>query len=187
LPLIHLPSRRILSAGLTLCTAIGFLVAFAASSSALGQEVKGDLLKVEYDAQKDVTQISLNPIILISRKHEELRLGAVTGYPGQVKVAPREVILVFVSLTGADVNKYEAARKLTVIIGEQRLPMGETKRAKATQGGLFIETLTISIPMDLFLRMGRAKEVTLKLGFTEVPLTPQQITILRAAGSYMTE
>ncbi len=151
------------------------------------QESKGELVRVDYDAQKDQTQISLNPVVLISRKHEELRLGAVTVYPGRVKVVPREVVLVFVSLTGAEVNKYESARKLTVIIGEQRLPLGESKRSKQLQDGLFIETMTLSIPMDIFLRMGRAKAVTLKLGFTEVPLTPAQLTILRAAGSYMTE
>ncbi len=144
-------------------------------------------MRIDYDAQKDQTRISLNPMVLISRKHEELRLGAVTGYPGKVKVAPREVVLVFVSLSGAEVDKYEASRKLTVIIGEQRLPMGEAKHSKQSEGNLFIEKMTISIPMELFLRMGRAKAVTLKLGFTEVPLTAAQLTILRAAGSYMTE
>lgn len=163
------------------------LTALLSPPAIRAQETQGELVKVQYDPQKDATQISLNPVILISRKHEELRLGAVTGYPGKTKVTPKEVVLVFVSLTAADVNKYESARKLTVIIGEQRLPLGETKRAKQTQNGVFIETMMIGIPMDLFLRLGRAKAVTLKLGFTEVALTPAQLTILRAAGSYMTE
>lgn len=151
------------------------------------QESKGELVKVTYDEQKDVTQVSLNPIILISRKHEELRLGAVTAYQGKVKVVPREIALVFVSLTSTDSNKYEAARKLTVVIDGQRLPIGETKRSKQTQNGLFIETLLVNMPTETFLRMGKAKQVSLKLGFTEVALTPANIVTLRAAGSYMTE
>lgn len=155
--------------------------------SAPAQESKGELVKVTYDEQKDVTQVSLNPIILISRKHEELRLGAITAYQGKVKVVPREIALVFVSLTSTDSNKYESARKLTVVIDGQRLPIGETKRSKQTQNGLFIETLVVNMATETFLRMGKAKEVSLKLGFTEVALTPANIVTLRAAGSYMTE
>jgi len=36
------------------------------------------------------------------------------------------------------------------------------------------------------LQITRAKELTMRLGLTEVKLTTDQITLLRAAASYMT-
>jgi hypothetical protein len=47
--------------------------------------------------------------------------------------------------------------------------------------------MPITIPMDLFLRISQAREVTMKLGFTEIKLTPEHMQILRIAASYMTE
>jgi hypothetical protein len=151
------------------------------------QQSQGELIKVVYDQQKDVTQVTLNPFILVSRKYEELRLGAVTGYQGKVKTKPKEVALIFMSITTSDVNKYETARKLIASVDGERLVFGPAQRSKQAQNGLFVESLMIALPTDDFLRICRAKAVTLKLGFTEVELSPAQITVLRAAASYMTE
>ncbi len=157
------------------------------SAAARAQEGKAQLVKQEYFEKQDVTQITLNPFILASRKFEELRLGAVTSYPGKVKTKPREVALLFVSLSKADTNKYESARMLTIITNEQRYPLGETKRSKQARDSLFIETMAAVIPMDTFVRICWSKEVSIKLGLTEVKLSPDQISLLRAAASYMTQ
>jgi hypothetical protein len=69
----------------------------------------------------------------------------------------------------------------------QRLVLGETRHSKEVQNGLFIESMMIAIPIDDFLRVCRSKQVTMKLGFTEVELSPPQMDILRLAASYMTE
>ncbi|HEY6121501.1 MAG TPA: hypothetical protein VIV66_16190 [Pyrinomonadaceae bacterium] len=151
------------------------------------QEPKDKLIHTEYNAENDVSQLTLNPIIIASRKFEELRLGAVAAYKGKVKTRPEAVALVFLSLSKSDVDKYEAARKLTIVADGQRFPFGEAQRSKQATNGLFIETLTISIPIDVFLRVFRSKEVSLKLGFTEVELLPAQIVIFQAFGSYATE
>jgi len=142
-------------------------------------------VKTEYDTNKDVTQITLNPIILASRKLEELRLGAVTGYPGKVKSKPKEVALVFLSLSKTDESRYELARKLVVVADERKFDWGETQRSKQAQNGLFMETMTATIPVDDFIFVSNAKQVKIKLGLTAVELTTAQISALRVMASYM--
>ena len=168
-------------------SAITLLWVCSLGTRSFSQESKDKLIKLEYNAENDVTQISLNPIIIASRKLEELRLGAVAAYKGKVKTRPDSVGLIFLSLSRSDVNKYESAKRLTIVADGQRYPLGETQRSKQTANGLFIETLTIRIPMDDFVRVFRAKEVSLKLGITEVALSPAQIVIFQAFGSYATE
>lgn len=151
------------------------------------QETKDKLIKVEYNAQNDVTQITLNPIIIASRKLEELRLGTVAAYKGKVKTRPEAVALVFLSLSKSDVDKYESARKLTIVADGQRYPLGEAQRSKQVENGLYIETLTISVPIDDFVRIFRSKDVSLKLGVTQVELSSAQLVIFQAFISYATE
>ena len=169
---------------------IAFIVFIAVSQVmpvAMAQEAKQQQVKVEYDAAKDQTLISLNPFVLASRKFEELRLGAITGYPGRVKTKPKEVVLIFLSLSTSDASKYETIRKLTVTADGQKFLLGEASHAKQAQNNLFIETMSASMQMEDFLRICNAKRVTMKLGLTEVELTTEQIATLRMAASYMTE
>ena len=164
-----------------------FLAFVSFPSPGRAQDTRPQKVTMEYDEQKDITQITLNPIILASRKYEELRLGATASYKGKVRVQPKEVSLIFVSLSAADVDKYESARKLRVLADGQQFALGETQRAKQAQNGLFIESMVAIIPLDIFLRICWAKEVRMKLGLTEVKLSTEHITMLRAAASYMTQ
>lgn len=147
----------------------------------------GQLVKVEYDAGKNFTQISLNPIVLASRKLEELRLGAISGYPGKTRSKPKEIILIILSLSHTDENRYEVARRLTAVADGQRFDWGETRRTKQAQNGLFIEMMVANVPMDDFLFVSKAKVVRIKIGLTEVELSSSQIDILRLTASYFTE
>ncbi len=181
--------QALLRAGPSL-VAISFLTLLpfvSFSSSARRQETTPERVKVAYDEQKDLTQITLNPIILVSRKYEELRLGATTSYKGRVRVKPKEVALIFISLSASDVDKYESARKLKVVADGQQFALGETQRSKQAQQGLFIESMVAVVPSDIFFRICWAKEVRIKLGLTEVKLSTDQVTMLRAAASYMTQ
>ena len=145
------------------------------------------LIKTEYDSNKDVTQISLNPFVLATSKLEELRLGVVSGYKGKTKTVPTDCLLFFFSLTKTDQNKYDPARKLTITADDQRLELGETNRSKQAQNGVFVESMLINVKMEDFLRISRAKTVKIKLGITEVNLTPEQIKLLKLTASYLTE
>lgn len=147
----------------------------------------GQLVKVEYDSNKNFTQISLNPFVLASRKLEELRLGAITGYAGKTKTKPKDIVLIILSLSHTDENRYDVARKLMVVVDGKRLDWGETQRSKQSQNGLFVETMIASVPMDDFLLMSRAKSVKIRIGLTEVELSASQIDILRLTASYLTE
>jgi len=144
-------------------------------------------IKTQYNDQTDVTQITLDPIVLASRKLEELRLGAVTGYPGKAKTQPKEVALIFISLSTLDANKYESARKLTITADGEKILAGPTQYAKQSQNGLFIESITAAIPFETFLRLCRSKEASLKLGITEVALSTKHLMLLQAFASYATD
>jgi hypothetical protein len=145
------------------------------------------LIKTEYDEKKDFTQLTLNPIILASRKLEELRLGAVTGYPGKVKSKPKDIALVFLSLSKTEENRYESARKLIIVADERRFDWGEMKRSKQGQNGLFMETMTTTVPIDDFLFVTGSKQVKVRVGLTEVDLTTDQLSVLRLLASYIVE
>src|SRR5262249_30191081 len=86
------------------------------------QDVQGEFVKVQYDATKDFSQIIMNPFVLASRKFEELRLGALTGYQGKTATKPKDVALLIFSFASSDQNKYETARKLTITVDGERLP-----------------------------------------------------------------
>ena len=163
-----------------------FLILLLCYQSVVPQE-STQLIKTGYDAKKDVTQITLNPIILASRKLEELRLGAVTGYPGKVKSKPKDIALVFLSLSKTDENRYESARKLIVVADERRFDWGEMARSKQAKDGLFIETMTTAVPVDDFLFLTSARQVKLRVGLTELELTTDQIKVLRLLASYIAE
>jgi hypothetical protein len=181
------PTLKTTAFSYALCLLALYLITGTCIQGVFAQETKGQLVKVEYLSDKDVTRITLNPFILVSRKHEELRLGAVAEYPGKTKALPREVALVFLSISATDMSKYESAHNLTVTADGQRLRLGETRVSKQEQNGLFVESMMIAVPMEEFLRICRSKQVTMKLGFTEVELSTPQMEILRLAASYMTE
>ena len=99
------------------------------------------LVKVEYDASKNFTQISLNPIVLASRRQEELRLAATTGYPGKTRTKPTEITLILFSLSHVDENNYGATHKLSAVADGHRFDWGETSHAKQATNGVFIEVM----------------------------------------------
>lgn len=78
--------------------------------------------------------VTLNPIILASRKLEELRIGAISGYPGKVKSKPKEVAPIFLSVSKTDENRYDVARKLLVTADERKFDWGETQRTNKPRG-----------------------------------------------------
>jgi hypothetical protein len=168
-------------------TAEVFLLAQFLCFQSLVAQQNVQLIKTEYDEKKDFTQLTLNPIILASRKLEELRLGAVTGYPGKVKSKPKDIALVFLSLSKTEENRYESARKLIIVADERRFDWGEMKRSKQAQNGLFMETMTTTVPIDDFLFVTGAKHVKVRVGLTEVDLTTDQLSVLRLLASYIVE
>jgi hypothetical protein len=145
------------------------------------------LVKVEYDASKNFTQISLNPIVLASRKLEELRLAATSGYSGKTRSKPTEITLIFFSLSHTDEDRYGATHKLSAVADGHRFDWGETTHAKQASNGLFIEVMMANVPTDDFLAVSKAKAVRIKIGFAEVELSSAQINILRLTASYFTE
>lgn len=179
-------SPRLLTRAALLFVSPLFMFSMSARAS-LAQTPEGQVspVRIEYDEKSDTTKVMLNPIILVSKKHEELRLAAFSSHQGKAHAPPKEVALVFISLTAAAANKYESARKLTIIADGERFMCGETQRTTQSEKGLFIESLMSVVPFETFVKVARAKEVTVKLGFTEVKLKPEQVMLLREAASFM--
>jgi hypothetical protein len=159
---------------------------FAVGSVCVAQEVlKPGEIKVAYDAPSDTTKVLLNPMIVASRKHQELRLGAFSSSKGKTIIKPKEIALVFVSLSVSAGEGYENARKLTVTADARKYPFGGMQRSVQTINGVAAESLLTVMPYETFLAIAYAKKVSLKIGLTEVELTPEHIKTLRAAASYM--
>ncbi|MDQ3649668.1 MAG: hypothetical protein M3458_05185 [Acidobacteriota bacterium] len=140
-----------------------------------------------YDQSSDTTKVMLQPTIIISRKREELRLGAVSVHHGRVIAKPNKVALVFVSLSVEGGNRYESARKLTIVADGRRFALGETQRTMQSGNGVFIESMTAVVPYEIFSQTAYAKKVSVKLGLTEFELNSDHTKMLRAAASYMTQ
>jgi hypothetical protein len=170
-----------------LCAVLTLFVTSMAQEPSQTSDTKVNPVNVEYDEKNDITKVTLNPIVLVSRKQEELRLGVVASHRGKAQAKPTEVALVFLSLSATPGNKYESARKLTILADTQRFACGEAQRSTQTQNGVFVESLASIVPFDTFLKIVRAQNVGLKLGFTEIKLKPEQLMMLRAAASYMGE
>ncbi|MGI8566347.1 MAG: hypothetical protein ACR2LZ_07690 [Pyrinomonadaceae bacterium] len=159
---------------------------FGVGSECVAQEaLKPGEIKVAYDAQSDTTKVLLNPMIVASRKHQELRLGAFSSSKGKTIVKPKDIALVFVSLSVSAGEGYENARKLTVTADARKFPFGGMQRSVQTINGVAAESLLTVVPYGTFLEIVYAKKVSLKIGLTEVELTPDHIKTLRAAASYM--
>ena len=142
-------------------------------------------IKVVYDGPNDLTKVMLNPMIVASRKHQELRLGAFSSSKGKTVVRPKEIALVFVALSVSQGEGYENARRLTVTADARKFPFGGMQRSVQTVGGVSAESLVTVVPYETFLEIVYAKKVSLQIGLTEVELTPEHIKTLRAAASYM--
>ncbi len=131
-------------------------------AAAPAQDPKVNPVSIEYDEKSDTTKVTLNPIVLVSRKQEELRLGAVATHRGKVQAKPTEMALVFISLSAAAGNKYESARKLTILADTQRFPCGEAQRSTQSQNGLFVESLMSIVSFETFLKIVRAENVVIE-------------------------
>ncbi|MEJ7578355.1 MAG: hypothetical protein WKF74_15270 [Pyrinomonadaceae bacterium] len=168
-----------------ICVSCLILLLFGFASSGAAQESRAEQVQVKYDEAKDTTTIVLNPFVLVSRRHEELRLSAVTSHKGKSRARPKEIALIFISFSSSNVSRYETARKLTVTADAQPFLLGETQYSKQSQKGVFIESMAAVVAFDTFLRIANAKVVTIKLGLTTLKLSSQHVTMLRAAVSYM--
>ena len=179
--------QTLVRAMLVVCAFVAVAGHLQTSAQERSPDAKGELVNVEYDPGQDITKITLNPFVLISRKQEELRMGAVTAYQGKTKITPKEIALLFMSLSATDDSRYESARKLTLIINDEPFALGETSRSRQIQNGVFIDTMVLKISTDVFVRLAQAKTARVKLGMTEVALKPTHFDILRVAVSYMTD
>ena len=102
------------------CFVLSLFAVAAVAQSPTPTPPKEQLVKVEYDASKNFTQISLNPIVLASRRMEELRLAATSGYPGKTRSKPTEITLILFSLSHTDENNYGATHKLSAVADGHR-------------------------------------------------------------------
>lgn len=164
----HLPGLLLLCA-----FAVGAAPPLAAQEGGPGE------IKVEYRQGEDTTTITLNPLVLAARKQEELRMGAAYSYRGKTATRPDALALIFVSLSATDPNKYETANKLTIVADGRTYQLGPAKRTTQTQGGVTLELLVVGVPFDPFLQIAYAKDVTIKLGLTEIKPSADALGALR--------
>ncbi len=148
-----------------------------------------------YDDKTDTTVVRFGPMHLMNfstgSPHSyaiedgELRLSAFFTYKGKNFVKPKSIGLIFLSVN-RPANRWELSKQrdldITADDGQWNIPNVQIVDSKIGNN-LFIESLGVSIPCEVFLRIANAKKVKLRLGGRRFDLTKEHFATLSNLGS----
>ncbi|MGH9840490.1 MAG: hypothetical protein ACREEM_17060 [Blastocatellia bacterium] len=148
------------------------------------QETTESLIEKKYDRFKDETTIKLKPqkIREIAKPREELSLSAEATHKGERLVRPKEVYLIFDSVS--ENYLYHNKAEVVFIVDGKRIEAGEAYLMKAfPTTDLEKVSLKLTVPFDRFSEVANGKSVELRLRKTEVALTGTTLAAIRAFAS----
>jgi hypothetical protein len=152
-----------------------------------GKGTNESLIEKKYDRFKDETTVKLKPqkIREIAKPREELSLSVEATHKGERAAQPKEVVLVFDSVSENYI--YHRESEVAFIIDGKRMNAGTALQ----MGGfptpnLERATLKLTLPFDKFSEIAKSKSVELRLGKTEMTLTESALAAMRAFASAIT-
>jgi len=151
------------------------------------QEIAEQLIEKKYDRFKDETTIKLKPQKLreIAKPREELSLSVEATHKGERLVRPKEVMLIFNSVSENYIYHDEA--DVFFIIDGKRIEAGAAyAKDDLLSPNLIKKTLTATVPLETFLAIANGKAVEMKLGRAELRLSDNVISALRAFSNAIT-
>ena len=174
---------------------LAFLCLLCAASSATSQPQEsssacaGLVKQVErkYDRFKDQTTTTLKPIRLLQKEspREELSLSVESTTKGEGQGRPKEVVLLFTS-EATRWRYYEEADAAFVVDGK-RIEAGKAYATDTLPGSRLIrEKLKLTLPFEKFREIVGGKRVEMKLGPTELQLSAESLSSIRAFASCVT-
>ncbi|MCI0554515.1 MAG: hypothetical protein L0287_26500 [Anaerolineae bacterium] len=159
--------------------------------TAMGQDKRtdstGQLIERKFDRFKDETTVKLKPqkIREIAKPREELNLSVEATYKGERAVQPKEVVLVFDSVSENYI--YHRESEVAFIIDGKRMNAGTALQMGGFPApNLERTTLKLTVPFDKFSEITKGKSVELRLGKTEMTLTESALAAMRAFASAIT-
>lgn len=138
-------------------------------------------IEQKYDKFKDETTVKLKPqkIREIAKPREELSLSVEATYKGERPLRPKEVFLIFDSISEKYIYRDEA--EVLFVVDGKRIEAGEAYAVTSFPGVTFEKVaLKLTVPFDRFAEIANGKMIEMRLGKTEVTLTPSTIAAMRA-------
>lgn len=152
-----------------------------------GREGKGaasieQLIEKKYDRFKDETTVKLKPqkIRETAQPKEELSLSVEAKYKGDRPARPREVYMIFDSVS--EQSLYHNDAEVMFIVDGKRIEVGEayTVTTMPIYPNSRRAVLKLTAPFNLFSEIVNGEIVEMRLKKTEVTFTPSTIAALRA-------
>ena len=112
-----------------------------------------------------------------------LTMRAFYSYPGETPVKPESVTLWFFSSENFDAFKDE--RDLTIKADDEVFRLGKMDYGHPPDRHSHFESLSMSIPAEVFIRIANAKNVQVRLGEDEFDLNKQQLRNLQGLAAAM--
>ena len=148
------------------------LLVFPFSSRALSQDPefpeKNRKVTTSYDIHRDTTVVRFGSMHLIGNDNQEgeLRLTAFFTYKGKTFVKPESVALIFRSIN-RPLNRWELSQQkdleITADDGHWKIQKVEIVDSNR-RVNLAIESLGVSVPCEIFVKIASAKKMKMRLG-----------------------
>ena len=184
--------RRLIQ--ITICCAL-WLACPSPANSQSARQTKPDhktKVKVRYDKAKNLTTVSLEPLMVWSATGEidsmdSVQMSAAFQYPEHTIATPKTVTL-GITARGSMGTQFSHERKLTVVaddvpsdLGEMELVAGHVIRGPQMVGGSMwaFEVLRLSVPYQDWLRMANADKVKIQVGGRKFELSSKTLQALR--------
>lgn len=153
---------------------IGFLVGCAPSYQHLSWS---------FDQQQNATLAQTKTDFVVAsgmdlaQRGWTLKLGAYFVTAGDRVKRPDSVVLKFASHAGNE--QYPPGQSLELMVSGERVPIGQLTREVSKSGGYVVETLTVGVPFETFLKIATATDVSGRLYATPFQLRPDDMDALK--------
>ena len=148
-------------------------------------------IQVVYDPSRKQTVVALHPYALVTIDRPPFLLKAITVvaiFPGERLTSPPEKVelgVISQSRTGYD---FDEDNELMAVADGEQVPLGVLKRFKRNSVGMpprlhYREDLSAAIPYDTFLKLIKAKKLSLRAGKKELRLDDEHLEALRDLAS----
>jgi hypothetical protein len=168
-----------------------FAVSWRAAAQDPAFPEKDRKITTVYNEKTDTTVVRFGPMHIINFKtgspfsyaieDGELRLSGFFTYKGKAFAKPESIGLIFLSVNEPP-NRWELSKQkdLEITGDDAQWSITTVHVVESKQSGnLFIESLGVSLPCEMFAKMAHAKKVKLRLGDRKFDFTKEQSTTLR--------
>lgn len=139
----------------------------------------------KYDRFRDITIVSTAKMV-VRGPRRSIRMQASFTYPGETFAKPNTIFLTF-NISGANPIFNEDDLSLNFLVDKQRVPLGNMKMTEEKGKSVTRQTLTVSMPYEIFVKLAEGKKVEFQAGTLEYKLEPVHIEAFKNLASFKPE